>query len=84
MPVYTHNVTPHAPLSNAELLVFEACHPSYEAVIAEPENVYFEVFQNPKKPGEIRFIKHWNASVEWFMNVNVSELVECLEVLMAA
>jgi hypothetical protein len=40
--------------------------------------------ENPEKPGEIRFIEHWNASVEWFMNVSASELVDCVEVLTAA
>jgi hypothetical protein len=33
--------------------------------------VYFEVFQNPQNPGEIRFIEHWNASVEWFATVSL-------------
>jgi hypothetical protein len=40
--------------------------------------------KNPEKPGEIRFIEHWNASVEWFMNVSASELVDRVEVLTAA
>jgi hypothetical protein len=57
-------------------LVFKALKPAYDAVIAEPENVYFEVFQNPQSPGEIRFIEHWNASVEWFVTVSLS--VNCL------
>jgi hypothetical protein len=51
--------------------VLAALKPAYEAVIAEPENTFFEVFQNPANAGEFRFVEHWNASVEWFMNVRV-------------
>jgi len=51
-------------------LVLAALKPAYKAVIAEPENVFFEVFQNPENPGEFRFVENWNASVEWMLNVS--------------
>jgi hypothetical protein len=44
--------------------------PAYEGVIAEPENVFFEVFQNPEKPGAFKFIENWNATPEWFLSVS--------------
>ncbi|KAF2820551.1 hypothetical protein CC86DRAFT_374248 [Ophiobolus disseminans] len=50
-----------------------ALKPAYLAVIAEPENVYFEVFQNPDNLGEFRFVEHWNASVEWFLTVQAKK-----------
>jgi len=56
---FTHSLSP----------VLAALKPAYEGVIGEPENTFFEVFQNPANPGEFRFVEHWNASVEWFMNV---------------
>jgi hypothetical protein len=49
----------------------EALKPAYDAVIAEPENVFFQVFQNPQNPGEFKFIENWNGSLEWFMSVRV-------------
>jgi quinol monooxygenase YgiN len=51
-------------------LVLAALKPAYDAVIAEPENVFFEVYQNPQKKGEFKFIENWNASVERLMTVS--------------
>jgi hypothetical protein len=43
--------------------------PCYDVVSAEPECIYFEVFQNPAVPGEFKFVENWNASPEWFQIV---------------
>jgi quinol monooxygenase YgiN len=40
-------------------------------VIAEPENVFFQILQHPQKPGVFRFIETWNMSVEKFMTVRL-------------
>jgi hypothetical protein len=66
----THNGNrPHKP-ENVDAFL-EALKPAYDAVIAEPENVFFQVFQNPQNPGEFKFIENWNGSVEWFMSVRI-------------
>jgi quinol monooxygenase YgiN len=52
------------------LTVLAALKPAYDGVIAEKENVFFEVYHNPQKKGEFKFIENWNASVEWFMTVS--------------
>jgi|TARA_R110002003_G_scaffold112_5_gene9581 quinol monooxygenase YgiN len=48
-----------------------ALKPAYDAVIAEPENVFFQILQHPQKPGVFRFIETWNMSVEKFMTVRL-------------
>ncbi|KAL1612776.1 hypothetical protein SLS60_001005 [Paraconiothyrium brasiliense] len=50
---------------------FTALKPAYDAVTAEPECVFFEVYQSPDTPGKIKFVENWNASVEWLMNVQI-------------
>jgi len=43
-----------------------AHRPVWTACAAEPEYIYFEIFQNPKKPGQFRLVEVWNESREWF------------------
>lgn len=38
---------------------FELYKPVYEAVIAEPECRFFEVYQSPDEPGTIRWVENW-------------------------
>jgi quinol monooxygenase YgiN len=44
-----------------------ALKPCWDAVVAEKECVFFEVFQ--KEPGEFCFIENWHASMEHLMTV---------------
>jgi hypothetical protein len=48
----------------------EALKPAYDAVTAEPENIFFEVYTSASEPGVIKFVENWNASVEWLMSVS--------------
>jgi hypothetical protein len=48
----------------------EALKPAYDAVIAEPECTFFEVYQSPEEPGVIKFVENWNATKEWMMTVS--------------
>lgn len=43
--------------------------PAYDAVCAEQENIYFEVLQDPERPGRFKFVENWNCSKEWLMTV---------------
>ena len=43
--------------------------PVFDAVTAEPENLFFEVFQDPAQPGYFRFVENWSKDKDWLMNV---------------
>ncbi|KAH7394307.1 hypothetical protein BKA66DRAFT_438668 [Pyrenochaeta sp. MPI-SDFR-AT-0127] len=45
----------------------------YETVSAEPECVFFEVYQNPATPGEFKFVENWNGTQEWFREVQMQK-----------
>lgn len=46
-----------------------ALKPVYDAVTAEPECTYFEVFHSLEEPGAFRFVENWSRSKEWFIEV---------------
>lgn len=48
----------------------DALKPAYDAVTAEPECVFFEVYQSAETPGLIKFVENWDASVEWLKTVS--------------
>lgn len=46
---------------------FKAAHrPVWAACAAEPECLFFDVFQDPARPGVFRFVEVWAESREWF------------------
>ena len=47
--------------------------PAWEAVIAEPENIFFDVFVDPSEPGKIRLFEIWTKDKEWFMSVQLQK-----------
>lgn len=51
-----------------------AFRPVYEAVVAEPDCTYFEVFHSIDEPGVFRFVENWSKDPQWFKEV--SELRE--------
>jgi hypothetical protein len=50
----------------------EALKPAYDAVTAEPECIFFEVYTSASEPGVIKYVENWNASMEWLMSVSES------------
>ena len=48
---------------------FDAFRPTFDKVSAEPECLYFEVFQSVEDPGTISWIENWSKSPDWFMKV---------------
>ncbi|GKZ32096.1 hypothetical protein AbraIFM66950_001235 [Aspergillus brasiliensis] len=50
-----------------------AFKPTYEAVIAEPECTFFEVFQAPDAPGTISWVENWSATPEWLIGVQLAK-----------
>lgn len=47
----------------------EALKPAYDAVCAEPECTFFEVYQLQDQPGTLKFVENWNADVKWMTEV---------------
>lgn len=52
---------------------FEHFRPIFEKVSAEPECVYFELFQDTEDPGKISWIENWDKSPSWFLTVNSTQ-----------
>ncbi|KAL5399866.1 hypothetical protein PMIN03_012601 [Paraphaeosphaeria minitans] len=65
-------VTFHIDPSNVEAFL-KALKPAYDGVIAEPECVFFQVFQSAETPGKIKFIENWDASLEWLTTVQLKK-----------
>ncbi|KAF6238116.1 hypothetical protein HO173_003750 [Letharia columbiana] len=45
------------------LAAFKIC---FDAVTAEPECTFFEVFHDADNPGHFRFVENWSKDEEWF------------------
>jgi hypothetical protein len=52
----------------------EAFQTIFNTVTAEPELLYFEVFQDPDDAGHLSWVENWNASVEWLSTVCITLL----------
>ncbi|KAF1935836.1 hypothetical protein EJ02DRAFT_332320, partial [Clathrospora elynae] len=64
----------HITVASENALKFlELLKPIYDAVIAEPENTLFEVYQNPEVPGEFKFVENWAQSKEWLIDVQLAK-----------
>lgn len=48
------------------LAAFKTC---FDAVTAEPECIFFEVFHDIKISGHLQFVESLSKSKEWFINV---------------
>jgi quinol monooxygenase YgiN len=57
-PGLSLHVTVHIDPANVPRF-FELFKPVYEAVIAEPECRFFEVYQSPTEPGTVRWVENW-------------------------
>ncbi|RDW83539.1 putative quinol monooxygenase [Aspergillus mulundensis] len=42
---------------------------TFDAVANEPECTLFQVYQSPQNPGEISWVEHWSASLEYLTGV---------------
>ncbi|KAH6668664.1 hypothetical protein F5X68DRAFT_52770 [Plectosphaerella plurivora] len=52
---------------------FEAFKPVFDACVAEPELLFFEVYQSPDEPGKLHWVENWNATREWLMEVQIAK-----------
>ncbi|RYP37145.1 hypothetical protein DL768_010898 [Monosporascus sp. mg162] len=54
--------------SNSEAFL-KALEPTYKNVIAEPLNIFAEVYKDENNPGVFKFVENWNATLDHMMNV---------------
>jgi quinol monooxygenase YgiN len=54
----------------------DAHRPVWAACAAEPECLFFDVFQDPETPGRFRFVGVWSEGREWFETVRRSKSEE--------
>ena len=47
----------------------EAFKPCFEAVRAEKECLFFEIYSDPDDAGHFSWVENWSRDVEWFMTV---------------
>jgi quinol monooxygenase YgiN len=43
--------------------------PCWAGCVAEKENLFFDVFQDPETPGLFRFVELWSEDKKWFFEV---------------
>ena len=60
----TIQVAPH----NVDAFL-EALRPCWAGCVAEEENLFFDVFQDPETPGRFHFVELWSEDKEWFFEV---------------
>ncbi|KAJ5642199.1 hypothetical protein N7490_006199 [Penicillium lividum] len=71
-PGFSLHVTVYIDPSNVETF-FKHFKPIYDAVVAEPECRFFEVYQDPADPGTLSWVENWNVTPEWFMENQVTK-----------
>ncbi|KAI1196502.1 hypothetical protein F5X97DRAFT_325333 [Nemania serpens] len=52
---------------------FDAFKPVFEKVTAEPECLFFEVYQDPEAPGTISWVENWSKSIDWFLKYQITK-----------
>ncbi|KAI0414065.1 hypothetical protein F5X98DRAFT_378087 [Xylaria grammica] len=50
-----------------------AFKPVFNKVVAEPECLFFEMYQSPQEPGKISWVEDWSKSPEWFLENQVTK-----------
>lgn len=51
----------------------ELMRPAYEAVIAEPECTFFEVYIDPNQPGVLHWVEGWTKDQNWLLGVQLQK-----------
>ncbi|KAI1169681.1 hypothetical protein F4777DRAFT_596405 [Nemania sp. FL0916] len=52
---------------------FQAFKPVFDKVTAEPECLFFEVYQDPQSPGIISWVEDWSKSPDWFLKEQITK-----------
>ncbi|KAL8726193.1 MAG: hypothetical protein Q9166_006866 [cf. Caloplaca sp. 2 TL-2023] len=51
----------------------EAFKPCFEAVVAEPECTYFELFNDPDDEGHLAWVENWTEGKKWFLTQQMTK-----------
>ncbi|KAI0534756.1 hypothetical protein GGR58DRAFT_505018 [Xylaria digitata] len=73
---FTHGLSLHVTVYVAPENVdrfFAAFKPVFNRVIAEPECLFFEVYQSPQEPGKICWVEDWSGSPGWFLKNQITK-----------
>lgn len=71
----SHGVSLHVTVTIAAENVekfLDAFKPVYDVVTAEPECLFFELFQDAEDPGRLKWVEDWSKDKEWFFKVSFS------------
>ncbi|KAI0879127.1 hypothetical protein GGS24DRAFT_440885 [Hypoxylon argillaceum] len=66
------HVTVHIAPENVDRFL-AAFKPVFNSVVAEPECLFFEMYQSPQEPGRISWVENWAKSPEWFLENQVTK-----------
>ncbi|KAI1270756.1 hypothetical protein F5Y18DRAFT_422255 [Xylariaceae sp. FL1019] len=66
------HVTVHIAPENVERFM-AAFKPVFDRVVAEPECLFFEMYQNPQEPGKLSWVENWSKSPEWLLENQLSK-----------
>lgn len=77
LPSFSAHVTFTVALKDAETFLRFA-KSAYDAIITEPDCVFFEIFQHPDNPGEFKFIETWTSNMGKTLAVSKQSSQECL------
>ncbi|KAI1125431.1 hypothetical protein F5Y10DRAFT_268155 [Nemania abortiva] len=58
--------------ANSEAFL-RALEPTYKNVIAEPLNIFVEVYRDEQNPGVFKLVENWNAALEYLMSVQAKK-----------
>ncbi|PPJ51832.1 hypothetical protein CBER1_09758 [Cercospora berteroae] len=69
---FSLHVTVHIAPENLEAF-YAAMIPVFDVVAAEPECLYFELYQDPTSPGTLSWVENWDATTQWFKDVQMQK-----------
>ncbi|KAI0452918.1 hypothetical protein F5B21DRAFT_505826 [Xylaria acuta] len=52
---------------------FDAFKPVFDKVTAEPECLFFEVYQDPQEPSKLSWVEDWSKSPEWLLQHQITK-----------
>ncbi|KAI1177136.1 hypothetical protein F4777DRAFT_216338 [Nemania sp. FL0916] len=71
-PGWSLHVTVYIAPENVDRFL-AAFKPVFNKVVAEPECLFFEMYQSPQEPGKISWVENWSKSPEWFLENQVTK-----------
>ncbi|KAI1116532.1 hypothetical protein F5Y14DRAFT_439939 [Nemania sp. NC0429] len=67
-PAISVHVTISVDPSNRDAFL-SALKPTFDKVITEPLNIFFEIYEDAKTPGVFKLVENWNMTLDHMMTV---------------